>query len=266
MASFGWRRKAGEKVSKSAARHFEEAGAAGQEREDGDGRVDWQQAVKRRREVLLGECAVESERLKEEGAALAEQNRLREAVSKWDEAIQLTPDDPLLHEMKAQVLTTLQEVFPAVAAAETAVKLRGEWWEAWQTLGRAQLGMGEVDMALRSFQVAVHLRPWERALRQDDLAWARTLRRRKETAGETLRRREEDRRLRLGDVPELRGDFDFESDEVVAACEAAARRQARFRPGGPAALALAVDGEGNVLEASGDATETSLEDFVKVRT
>ncbi|XP_061603936.1 tetratricopeptide repeat protein 33 isoform X2 [Phyllopteryx taeniolatus] len=209
MASFGWKRKAGERVSKSAARHFEEAD---QERNDADGQVDWQQAVKRRRETLLGDCAAESQRLKEEGTALAEQNRHREAVKKWDEAIQLTPDDPLLHEMKAQ--------------------------------------------ALRSFQVAVHLRPWERALRQDDLAWARTLRRQKEAAGENLRRREEDDRLRLSDVPELRGDFDFESDEVVAACEAVARRQAL-----PAAGNVLASGEG----ASGDAAEPSLEDFVKVR-
>lgn len=45
-----------------------------------------------------------------------------------------------------QVLMTLQEVFPAVKAAETAVKLRHVWWEGWQTLGRAQLSMGEVDL------------------------------------------------------------------------------------------------------------------------
>ncbi|XP_061555422.1 tetratricopeptide repeat protein 33 isoform X1 [Phycodurus eques] len=279
MASFGWKRKAGERVSKSAARHFEEAD---RERNDADGQVDWQQAVKRRRETLLGDCAAESQRLKEEGTALAEQNRHREAVKKWDEAIQLTPDDPLLHEMKAQVnwrpcrkpqctvpiyrhvttllffqvLTTLQEVFPAVEAAETAVKLRSVWWEGWQTLGRAQLSMGEVDLALRSFQVAVHLRPWERALRQDDLAWARALRRQKEAAGENLRRREEDDRPRLSDVPELRGDFDFESDEVVAACEAVARRLAP-----PAAGNVLASGEG----ASGDAAEPSLENVVKVR-
>lgn len=45
-----------------------------------------------------------------------------------------------------QVLTILQEAFPAVAAAETAVKLRPLWWEGWQTLGRAQLNLGEVDL------------------------------------------------------------------------------------------------------------------------
>ncbi|XP_077354484.1 tetratricopeptide repeat protein 33 [Festucalex cinctus] len=276
MATFGWKRKAGEKVSKSAALQFAEAddddaaAAADRQRRDGDGQVDWQQAVKRRREILLEDCAAKSKTLKEEGAVLAQQNRHREAVKKWDEAIQLTPDDPLLHEMKAQVLTTLREVFPAVKAAETAVKLRPVWWEGWQTLGRAQLSMGEVELALRSFQVAVHLRPWERALWQDDLAWAQTLRRQKAAAGDNLRRREEEAPdRRLPDAPELHADFDFESDEVVAACEAVARRQPRGgrRPLGPGALV--VDAAGNVLEsgegASGDAAEPSHEDFVKVR-
>ncbi|XP_061555425.1 tetratricopeptide repeat protein 33 isoform X3 [Phycodurus eques] len=235
MASFGWKRKAGERVSKSAARHFEEAD---RERNDADGQVDWQQAVKRRRETLLGDCAAESQRLKEEGTALAEQNRHREAVKKWDEAIQLTPDDPLLHEMKAQVnwrpCRKPQCTVPIYRHVTTLLFFQ----------------------ALRSFQVAVHLRPWERALRQDDLAWARALRRQKEAAGENLRRREEDDRPRLSDVPELRGDFDFESDEVVAACEAVARRLAP-----PAAGNVLASGEG----ASGDAAEPSLENVVKVR-
>lgn len=37
-------------------------------------------------------------------------------------------------------------MFPAVKAAEMAVKFRPLWWEGWQTLGRAQLNLGEVDL------------------------------------------------------------------------------------------------------------------------
>lgn len=44
------------------------------------------------------------------------------------------------------MLSILQEVFPAVEAAEMAVKLKPLWWEGWQTLGRAQLNLGEVDL------------------------------------------------------------------------------------------------------------------------
>jgi len=45
-----------------------------------------------------------------------------------------------------QVLLELEEVFPAVQAAEKAVQLDPTWAIAKQTLGRAQLGMGEVHM------------------------------------------------------------------------------------------------------------------------
>lgn len=43
-----------------------------------------------------------------------------------------------------QALLALCEVFPAVAMAEKAVKLKPTWWTSYQTLGRAQLGLGEV--------------------------------------------------------------------------------------------------------------------------
>ncbi|XP_077478511.1 tetratricopeptide repeat protein 33 [Stigmatopora argus] len=253
MASFGWKRKAGEKVSKSAAQQFEDSSVPkAMDRDDNVGSgPDWQQAVKRRRVVLLEDCAAKSQTLKEEGAALAQQNRHREAVKKLDEAIQLTPDDPLLYEMKAQVLTISREVFPAVMAAETAVKLKTVWWEAWQTLGRAQLDLGEVDLARRSFQVAVHLCPWERALRDDDLAWAQRLHRQKAAAGEAP--------AGPPGSPRLHEDFDFESDEVLEACEAVARSQAsRASQRGPGRVAVMVDG--------GDAAEPSLENLIQMRT
>ncbi len=52
--------------------------------------------------------------------------------------------------ISSQVLTILQEVFPAVKAAEMALKHRPLWWEGWQTLGRAQLNLGEVDLVSKT--------------------------------------------------------------------------------------------------------------------
>lgn len=76
MASFGWKRKAGEKVSKATVQQFEaEAEAEGAGHGEGDDEVDWLHAIKRRREVLLEDCATKSKRLKDEGALLAEQGR-----------------------------------------------------------------------------------------------------------------------------------------------------------------------------------------------
>ncbi|KAL0965253.1 hypothetical protein UPYG_G00278810 [Umbra pygmaea] len=266
MASFGWKRKVGERVSKVAVQKFEAAADRqdGAEKED---EVDWLHAIKRRREVLLEDCAAKSKRLKEEGAALALEGRHWEAIKRWDEAIQLTPDNYLLYEMKSQVLTILQEVFPAVQAAEMAVKLHPLWWEGWQTLGRAQLSLGEVDLAVRTFQVAVHLWPSERPLWLEDLAWARKLQQQRRSAQEQLRREEEAQQEVLN-APELQQDYDFESDEVVAACAAVAERQRHYEE--LKSRAVVVDAEGHAREVpleegAGDSPSSSTDHLVKAR-
>ncbi|XP_008324005.1 tetratricopeptide repeat protein 33 isoform X2 [Cynoglossus semilaevis] len=269
MASFSWKRKAGEKVSRVVLQQFETAEKAddGAQSRGEEEEVDWLQAIKRRREILLEDCAVKSKRLKDEGSQLAEQGRHWEAIKKWDEAIELTPDDPLLYEMKSQVLTILQEVFPAVKTAEMVVKFRPLWWEGWQTLGRAQLNLGEVDMALRSFQVAIHLCPSERSLWQEDLAWAQKLWKQHLATKEKLREEEETRRCVLN-APELEQDYDFESDEVLAACVAVAERQTRYEELKRTTVVL--DSEGNVRsvvsgEGSGDTATPPQASFVKAR-
>lgn len=40
----------------------------------------------------------------------------------------------------------LHELFPAIQAAEKAVSLNPHWHIAYQTLGRAQMGYGDVEM------------------------------------------------------------------------------------------------------------------------
>ncbi|KAG7241236.1 hypothetical protein INR49_025979 [Caranx melampygus] len=270
MASFGWKRKAGEKVSKSVVQKFEaEAEKAENDRPRHDEEdVDWLHAIKRRREVLLEDCAAKSKRLKDEGALLAEEGRHWEAVKKWDEAIQLTPDNPELYEMKSQVLTILQEVFPAVKAAEMAVKFRPLWWEGWQTLGRAQLNLGELDLAVRSFQIAIHLCPSERSLWQEDLAWASRLQK-QHLATKEKTRQEEETKNQILNAPELEQDYDFESDEVLAACVAVAERQARFEQLKRASVVIDCDGSIKTVVSgeggSGDAATPSPEQFVKAR-
>ncbi|XP_078416406.1 tetratricopeptide repeat protein 33 isoform X2 [Cetorhinus maximus] len=221
MTSFGWKRKAGEKVSKVASQNFEAAAV-----DDGlvDADVDWLHVTKRQRKALLEDCTVKSKRLKEEGIFLSENGRYWEAIGRWDEAIQLMPDSAALYEMKAQVLMILNEVFQAVQAAEMAVRLNPQWWEALQTLGRAQLSLGEITMALRSFQTALHMCPNESSLWEDDLAWALELRRKQQEVGEDVtaeggvQRQEPARQL---------PDYDFESDELVEACAAIAERDRR---------------------------------------
>ncbi|XP_011799800.1 PREDICTED: tetratricopeptide repeat protein 33 isoform X3 [Colobus angolensis palliatus] len=107
MASFGWKRKIGEKVSKVTSQQFEAEAADEKDVVDND-EGNWLHAIKRRKEILLEGCAEKSKQLKDEGASLAENKRYREAIQKWDEALQLTPNDATLYEMKSQAIRSFQ--------------------------------------------------------------------------------------------------------------------------------------------------------------
>ncbi|XP_056401963.1 tetratricopeptide repeat protein 33 isoform X2 [Hyla sarda] len=241
MASFGWKRKIGERVSKVTSQNFEKESAdevAGLESHD----VDWIHSIKRKKKLLLEDNISKSKQLKEEGALLALNGRHQEAIKKWDEGIHLTPEDAALYEMKAQSLLSLQEIFPAVQAAETAVNRNPKFVEAWQTLGRAQLELGEIAMAIRSFQIGLHICPSNVELWEEDLKWAQKLLQQKKE-GETskaLEKTQTDLSLEQALIP----DYDFESDEVVAACDAISQIQ----------KVTAVTGKAIVVSSSGKVT------------
>ncbi|TKY56087.1 Tetratricopeptide repeat protein 33 [Spatholobus suberectus] len=93
--------------------------------------------------------------------------KYREALGKWEAALALAPDVPVLHEQKAQVLLEIGDAWNALKAATRATELEPSWAEAWVTLGRAQLNFGEPDNAIKSFERALALKPdYEEA--QDD--------------------------------------------------------------------------------------------------
>ncbi|XP_039606565.1 tetratricopeptide repeat protein 33 [Polypterus senegalus] len=264
MASFGWKRKAGEKVSKLAVQQFE-ANETDNAQLSESGEVDWLHGIKRRREVLLEDCAAKSKRLKEEGAFLVQNGRHWEAIGKFDEAIQLTPADATLYEMKSQVLMILHEVFPAVQAAETAVRLNPRWWEAWQTLGRAQLNLGEINLALKSFQIAIHIFPGDRSLWEDDLSWAQHLKEEKRAVEERGSLKEQDKK-EITVSPALIPDYDFESDEVVAACVAIAEKQNETLQKKSTAVFVALNGSVEVVSNETQSCETVVDrQFVSAR-
>ncbi|KAH0627907.1 hypothetical protein JD844_008473 [Phrynosoma platyrhinos] len=149
--------------------------------------------------------------------------RYREAVHKWDEALQLTPEDSTLYEMKSQVLMSLHEMFPAVHAAEMAVQRDPHSWEAWQTLGRAQLGLGEITLAIRSFQIALHICPLSSELWNEDLSWARKLEQQKKATKAEMGAQRTAAEGKSSEEPIP--DYDFESDEILAVCAAIAEKE-----------------------------------------
>ncbi len=107
-----------------------------------------------------------------------------------------------------------------------------------------------VFQAVRSFQVALHLHPSERRLWEEDLGWALQLREQQKALCEREKQEEEARRL-LVEAPELKSDYDFESDEVIEACTAMADRQKKYEDLKKTAV---------VVDARGVAKEVIVED------
>ena len=169
MASFGWKRKNSIILQKPSIRAFEENEQA---EEDVDENFDWMTATKRQKLEALEDNKALFLRLKNEGTTLAESAKFWQAINRWDNALTLNNEDASIFEMKAQALINLHEWIDAIKAAEKATQLKPNWWVGFQTLGRAQMGIGEVNLALRSFKIALHLYPEDHELRKDDLEWA----------------------------------------------------------------------------------------------
>ncbi|XP_074280198.1 uncharacterized protein LOC141605373 [Silene latifolia] len=102
-----------------------------------------------------------------QGNKLAEDGKYREALGKWETAINLMPQKAVLHEQKAQVLLEIGDAWGALKAATRATELDPEWAEAWTTLGRAQLNFGEPDTAIESFDKALAIKPEMSEARDD---------------------------------------------------------------------------------------------------
>ena len=99
--------------------------------------------------------------LRSEGNALAERGEFTRALNRWDSALRLVPHagapgasaavvmlTATLHELRAQALMAVdegRETFRAVQSAHEATRLAPSWADAWLTLGRAQLNLGEVN-------------------------------------------------------------------------------------------------------------------------
>ncbi|KAJ9673512.1 hypothetical protein PVL29_023213 [Vitis rotundifolia] len=114
-----------------------------------------------------------------QGDKLAEGGKYREALGKWETALTLMPGKAVLHEQKAQVLLEIGDAWNALKAASRATELEPSWAEAWITLGRAQLNFGEPDIAIKSFDRALAIKPNSEEAQDDRKSALHLVKRRK---------------------------------------------------------------------------------------
>ena len=202
MTSFGWKRKIGSSVSKSTSKAFEDNAKDEDTSELETGEIDWLHLAATKKVFTLEDAESKSVRLQREGNILAEEARFWEAIKKWDAALQLTPDKAVLHELKAQAYTQLNEHFPAVSSAQKAIECDPTWYIGYVSLGRAQMNIGEVRMAIKSFSQALHLNPMDEEVWKEDLAWAVDLWNTHQAAVEKLAEEEAKQTLTITELPD----------------------------------------------------------------
>ncbi|WCJ43478.1 Tetratricopeptide repeat (TPR)-like superfamily protein [Euphorbia peplus] len=114
------------------------------------------------------------------GDKLAEDGKYREALGKWEAALNLMPNNAVLHEQKAQVLLEIGDAWKALRAATRATELEPSWAEAWITLGRAQLNYGEPDSAIESFDRVLAMKADSEEAKEDRQRALQLVKRRKQ--------------------------------------------------------------------------------------
>lgn len=113
--------------------------------------------------------------------------------------------------------------------------------------------------AIRSFQVAFHLYPSNKELWEEDLKWAQQLlQQKREVEGKNLQSNGRD--ACTDSIP----DYDFESDEVVAVCDAISQKQKRANKN----KTVVVSSSGTIPCQQSEEDQTSSDDptsYIKAR-
>ena len=105
--------------------------------------------------LQLEDVTSASHRLEHEGVILAEAQKYRQALERWQRALNLTPLKASIFEMRAQVFLELDQVFDAVQSATKSVELEPNKTEYRLTLARAQIGLGELSMAKENLKTVL---------------------------------------------------------------------------------------------------------------
>ena len=110
-----------------------------------------------------GAADARAEEHKRRGVAAAEAGDLAAALREFAASAALRPSAAAL-EMRAQVLLMLGRDFEAVRDAERAARLAPDWPDAWLTLARANLNLGEPRIAVDALRRLEDVAPGHAAL------------------------------------------------------------------------------------------------------
>ena len=88
---------------------------------------------------------------REKGCILAEEGKMNEALTKWQEGLFFCPNDHLLHELTAQGLLSLDRNLLALKSALRAVDICPDWTEGLLTLARTQREIGELEASRETY-------------------------------------------------------------------------------------------------------------------
>lgn len=123
--------------------------------EDEDANRDSCHGILKHPRLRLEDVRAKSKRLQDEGNTLAEAGRFRAAMARWMEAVEVDPENAVIHELLAQACMALCEDFRAIQFALKATQLDPAWGDGFHTLARCHLNYGELELALEHVDKAL---------------------------------------------------------------------------------------------------------------
>ena len=91
------------------------------------------------------------------GAALSGLGRITEALTAYDQALELDPENAMAWNHKGHALNRLGRYQEALAAFDRAVKFDANSAYAWENRGWAKLGLGQIGESVNDFFQAIKL-------------------------------------------------------------------------------------------------------------
>ena len=96
-----------------------------------------------------------------QGAALEKLGRYEEAITGYDKALQIQPDDHdhLVWSNRGAALNGLRRYEEAIVSCDQALQIKPDFHHAWNNKGAALNGLGRYEEAIVSFEKALQIKP-----------------------------------------------------------------------------------------------------------